>query len=145
MGYAGCASSNEDLLVIGRVGAYCGVVHVARAPLWVTDNALFSAQWLTDTCLEFLAEQLRRYNLNQLKRKAAQPLITQSILDGLKIAIPERTEQSEVADVLRAAAGKLGSLDREIALLGELFRAMLEELMTGRLSAVPLIEQEAAS
>jgi hypothetical protein len=36
----------------------------------------------------------------------------------------------------------IAGLERETALLDELFRALLEALMTGRLSAVPLIEPE---
>jgi type I restriction enzyme S subunit len=49
-------------------------------------------------------------------------------------------EQNEIASALSACDTKISSLEREAEILEELFRAMLEELMTGRLSAVPLID-----
>jgi hypothetical protein len=40
---------------------------------------------------------------------------------------------------LQACDRKITALEQEAAFLDELFRAMLEELMTGRLSAQPLV------
>ena len=45
LGYTGKKFSEQRLLVIGRVGAYCGCVHIAEAPNWITDNALYSEKW----------------------------------------------------------------------------------------------------
>jgi len=42
------------------------------------------------------------------------------------------SEQQEIADILRACDTKIAALERESALLDELFRGLLEELMTGR-------------
>ena len=59
----------------------------------------------------------------------------------LRIALPSFQEQLEISRALEASDSKVAALVREIALLDELFRSMLEELMTGRLSAIPLIEE----
>ena len=32
--------NNCSVIVIGRVGAYCGSVHIVLGPNWVTDNAI---------------------------------------------------------------------------------------------------------
>lgn len=53
---------------------------------------------------------------------------------------PSKSEQVAIANILSACDSKLVALQKESALLDELFRAMLEELMTGRLSTLPLIE-----
>jgi type I restriction enzyme, S subunit len=53
---------------------------------------------------------------------------------------PPLEEQGEIAAALRACDVKIDSLERETTLLDEVFKAMLDELMTGHLSAVPLIE-----
>ena len=43
-------------------------------------------------------------------------------------------------DILSACDAKIAALERESALLDELFRALLEELMTGRVSVAGVEE-----
>ena len=141
LGYTSKKFSEERLLVIGRVGAYCGCVHIAEAPNWVTDNALYPEKWFTnEVSLDFLAEQLRYFNLNRLQRRGGQPLITQSILHQLKIPLPPLSQQLAIAGILKAIDEKITALEQEVEHLDELFHAMLDELMTGQRSAVPLID-----
>jgi len=40
-GYHDAYMFEEPLIIIGRVGAYCGCVHVSPSKSWVTDNALY--------------------------------------------------------------------------------------------------------
>ena len=146
LGYTSRKFSDQRLLVIGRVGEYCGCVHIADAPNWVTDNALYSEKWFnSETFLDFLAEQLNHLNLNQFQRKSGQPLLTQSIIHELKIPLPSLSDQQEIAAIFQACDEKIASLEQETARLDELFHAMLEELMTGKRSAVPLIDVELSS
>ena len=141
LGYTSKKFSDQRLLVIGRVGAYCGCVHVAEAPNWITDNALYPEKWFSsETSLDFLAEQLKHFNLNRFHRKGGQPLITQSILHQLKIPLPPFPEQKAIAKTSHAFDEKIAALEREVELIDELFHAMLDELMTGQRSAVPLID-----
>jgi type I restriction enzyme S subunit len=63
----------------------------------------------------------------------------------VRIPRPSTEEQREIVQTLEAAEAKILALEKEFSVLLELFRAMLEELMTGRLSAVPLISEEAVS
>jgi len=79
------------------------------------------------------------------KLAVAQCSINQTDVRSLQVPLPPLSEQGEITSVLNACDGKIEALNRESCLLDELFRAMLEELMSGRLSAVPLIEQEATS
>ena len=141
LGYTSKRFSEERLLVIGRVGAYCGCVHIAEAPNWITDNALYPEKWFSsEVSLDFLAEQLKHCNLNRLQRRGGQPLVTQSILHQFKIPLPPFPEQRAIAAVFQAIDGKVAVLEQEAQHLDELFRAMLDELMTGQRSAVPLID-----
>ena len=118
-------------------------MHIAEAPNWITDNALYPEKWFSsEISLDFLAEQLRHFNLNRLQRRGGQPLITQSILHQLKIPLPPFSEQRTIAGILLAVDEKIASLEQEAAHLDELFHAMLDELMTGQRSAVPLIDTE---
>lgn len=143
LGYTSKEFSEQRLLVIGRVGEYCGCVHIAESPNWITDNALYSERWFnSEISLDFLAEQLQHFNLNRFKRRGGQPLITQTIVHELKIPLPSFLEQCAIAETLQACDTKTIALEQEAARLDELFHAMLDELMTGQRSAVPLIDVE---
>ena len=66
------------------------------------------------------------------------PNIGKGIIESTKIPFPSLQEQQEIANVLSSCDAKIATLEREITLHDELFRAMLEELMTGKLSSLPL-------
>ena len=143
LGYTGKQFSDQKHLVIGRVGEYCGCVHIAETPNWITDNALYSEKWFNnDISLDFLAEQLKHFDLNRLKKRSGQPLVTQSIIHEVKIPIPQPLEQRTIAKISQAFDTKIAALEREVERLDELFHAMLDELMTGQRSAVSLIDTE---
>ena len=57
---------------------------------------------------------------------------------AIKIPRPSLSEQQHIANVFHVCDSKIAALEREVTVLEELFRAMLEELMTGRLSATAL-------
>lgn len=65
-------------LVIGRVGYYCGSVHITEPKSWVTDNALYVKKFLKKTDLVFLKHLLAAHDLNKVAGRAAQPLVSGS-------------------------------------------------------------------
>ncbi len=81
---------------------------------------------------------------NYLKQAAVgsiMPNVNTRILSQMPVLLPGIEEQRRIAEVVRSCEEKIAGLEKEELLMDELFRAMLEELMTGRLSAVPLIEE----
>ena len=58
----------------------------------------------------------------------------------IPVILPAIEEQSEIGKALQAFDTKIAALEQESQHLDELFHAMLEELMTGQRSAMPLIE-----
>lgn len=96
------------------------------------------------------SEYLSRYfNSPEGKRQAlasktglAQQHLNVSAVQRCLIPIPPIQEQKQITNVLNACVRKITALEKEISTLDELFRAMLSELMTGRLSTQPLIAQE---
>ena len=60
----------------------------------------------------------------------------------IPVVVPSIDEQLKISDVLQACDTKIAALEQEIARLDELFHAMLDELMTGKRSAAPLIDAE---
>lgn len=75
-------------------------------------------------------------------RGVSQSNINASKLKQFRVAVPPLSEQTAIVSILNACEDKIAALDQEITLLEELFQALLEELMTGRLSTLPLIEKE---
>ena len=70
------------------------------------------------------------------------PRTSWNALGKFALALPTISEQRAIAGTLKAIDEKVVTLERETVLLDELFHAMLEELMTGQRSAVPLIDSE---
>ena len=68
--------------------------------------------------------------------------LSKDTLVNLQIPLPPLPEQRAIANIFRGIEEKTASLDREVELLDELFHAMLNEMMTGQRSAVPLIDTE---
>ncbi len=57
-GYTSEVFTQKKLIVVGRVGEYCGCVHIADAPNWITDNALYSHEWFQEIDIEYFANLL---------------------------------------------------------------------------------------
>ena len=68
--------------------------------------------------------------------------LSKDALVNLQIPLPPLREQRAIAAVFQAIDEKTAALEREVEHLDELFHAMLDELMTGQRSAVPLIDTE---
>lgn len=86
----------EKTVVIGRVGAYCGSIHLTSDKCWITDNGLFVKEILQPVDLEYLALILRNLNLNQYAKVGGQPSISQGEILGLSIPLPSMSVQKDL-------------------------------------------------
>ena len=121
-------------LIIGRVGEYCGAVHIASGRIWITDNALYANEWRHNNAdLEFVAAFLVYFDLNRFKRMAGQPLVTQGIINEHSVPLPHIIEQREIAAILATIDRKIDLHRRKRTVLQELFKALLHKLMTGEI------------
>jgi len=86
MGFSKEYLLEQPTIVLGRVGEYCGAVHVTKSKVWVSDNALFIKEMLMDNIhLSFLALALIMLDLNRFKKKTGQSLINQKIVYSQRI------------------------------------------------------------
>jgi type I restriction enzyme, S subunit len=70
------------------------------------------------------------------------PNLNTKILEGIPVTLPPtRDEQHLIVNIWNACSSKITAMEKEVTLLEELFRSILEELMTGRLSTLTLIEK----
>ncbi|MDQ3686800.1 MAG: restriction endonuclease subunit S [Acidobacteriota bacterium] len=89
-GYTESALQNiaSRVVIVGRVGQYCGVVLLSDAPCWITDNALFSVSVSPDIDVDFLGLCLEAIGLNKQKIGNYLPLINQSVIHNAIIPLP---------------------------------------------------------
>lgn len=83
----------ENSLIIGRVGAQCGNVHITEQKAWVTDNALIVDFPKDSVDIKFLAYLLEFLELGKHSSSTAQPVISGRKIYPLPIAIPLLEEQ----------------------------------------------------
>jgi type I restriction enzyme M protein len=95
----------EPTIVIGRVGAYCGAVHITEPKSWITDNGLYVTSFLKEIELGYLSQLLTQLNLNRFAKVGGQPSISQKTVTELSIAVPPiETQRQIVAQIEKEQA-----------------------------------------
>ncbi len=102
IGYTDVLFLKNDTILIGRVGEKCGCVYLISNSdgYWVTDNALFINSLKINFNFNFMYYQLLKQNLNKLRSKSGQPLISQKPIYETMITFPPIIEQEKIAEVL---------------------------------------------
>jgi len=92
----------EKTIVIGRVGAYCGAVHITSSKCWITDNGLYVREFLKPINIEYLAVVLTDLKLNQYAKVGGQPSISQSEVMRLSVPLPSIEQQDQLVSEISA-------------------------------------------
>jgi type I restriction enzyme S subunit len=113
IGFSNEANADENSLIIGRVGSYCGSVYHSESKSWVTDNAII-AQSKNASESFFWYFLLLKLNLNSMRAGSGQPLLNQAILNSIDIHIPESSEKRiKIGNILKCFDNKI-TLNRQI-------------------------------
>lgn len=123
---------DPQTVVIGRVGVYCGAVHITEKKAWVTDNALIVRK-LVDVETDYLAEALRAANLNQYAGRSSQPLVSGARIYPVEIPLPTIEDQQEFAARTAAIAGPRAAIQRSLDAIDLLFSSLQHRAFTGKL------------
>lgn len=116
-------------ILIGRVGALCGNIHITPEKSWVSEHALIATP-LKQVNLHWLSSLLETMKLGQYSMASAQPVIAASNVGKLHIPIPPIDEQKVIAEYLDEVTGKIDALvDEKQAQVDEL-RAYRTSLIT---------------
>ncbi|OGY88875.1 MAG: hypothetical protein A2677_02185 [Candidatus Komeilibacteria bacterium RIFCSPHIGHO2_01_FULL_52_14] len=119
-------------IIIGRVGEYCGAIHVTKPRSWVTDNALYIEKYLTDIEQTFLYYVLFSLNLNQYAKVGGQPSISQDVVGRVQIGLPSLTEQQKIAKILSSVDEKVSVNQKLKAKLTLLKKGLMQDLLSGK-------------
>ena len=147
---------SQPTLVIGRVGYYCGSIHLTPEKAWVTDNALVARHDATSTRTKYLYYALQGIDLRANDSSTAQPVISGAKIYPLKLMCPCIEEQDEIIDRIESLftladqlEGRLNTARKVVdrltpALLAKAFRGELVPQDPGDEPASVLLERLAA-
>ncbi|HBR2031141.1 restriction endonuclease subunit S [Klebsiella quasipneumoniae] len=92
IGYSDEYNANENTIIIGRVGSYCGSVYISDKKCWVTDNAIIgTAKNKNESYFWFYL--LKNIDLNNYRTGSGQPLLNQTIINAISVTIPSLSEK----------------------------------------------------
>ena len=137
-----------EYILIGRVGAQCGNIHVTNGKMYVTDNAIvvdFNKSLIDQ---KLLALFLKAFNLRKLATATAQPLLTSKRIEKLILPLPPFEEQKRIVAKIEElmplveeygkAYDKLQELNDELP--DKLKASILQEAIQGKL--VPQLPED---
>jgi hypothetical protein len=127
IGYTAQHNASGPLIVLGRVGSYCGSVRYCDSDVWVTDNALVCrAKEPAETRYWYYALQTCR--LNEHRAGSGQPLLNQAILRDVPVWTVPRRQRQRIAEVLGAFDDKVAANARVIAAAEKVMVAIVESV-----------------
>ena len=132
-GYHDSFMFEKPRIVLGRVGVYCGTVHLTRARAWVTDNALYVHTFIQPVDTTYLVAALKMANLNQYAGRSAQPLISGNRIYPVEILIPPVDLQHRFSAIVKSVEHQKASQRAHLAELGTLFASLQSRAFRGDL------------
>jgi type I restriction enzyme S subunit len=128
---------HQPTIVVGRVGFYCGSVHLTSEPAWITDNAIFAKSMPPRCDPTYLQIALLYANLGKLAQGGAQPFVNQKLLNSVSIAFPPSSEQEEIAKRWQSLVGVeieiTGEIQKQTASVAQLRQSILKSAFEGNL------------
>jgi len=95
-GYHSKFNVEKPTIVIGRVGYYCGSVHMTEEKAWITDNAFITFFSEENIFPYFMFWLLKGTNLKERENATAQPVISGKKVYPLVVGLPPLAEQHRI-------------------------------------------------
>ncbi len=130
-GYHDTFNIEEPTIVIGRVGYYCGSIHVTPAKAWVTDNAFITKYCSQEIFQDFLVLLLKGTNLKENENATAQPVISGSKIYPIVVGIPPLAEQHQIVSKVDELMALCDELEARIITAATIRRQFLEATLQG--------------
>lgn len=121
--------NNENVIAIGRVGAYCGSIFRELGKCWISDNAISAKSKIS--CNMFTFYLLKDLKLNERSEGTGQPLITQGLLNNIAVPKPKPELIEEFERFSKKLFAHEDIIEKENQKLTE-----LKELLLSRLASV---------
>lgn len=129
-GYHDSYLYEDSKLIIGRVGAHCGNIHLTESFNWITDNALFVTFLSKEQDVNFWYYKLSELRIRQYAFEGAQPVITGGTIGKIKLIIPTPKIQTKIAHILSTTDIVIEKTHAAIAKYKVIKQGMLHDLFT---------------
>ena len=134
---------DESLLLVAEdgenlVSRKLPIAYSIEGQSWVNNHA--HVLRVIDINQFYLEYYFNSFDLSPYLTGTTRPKLNKTSLLDISVPRPSSEETDRIALMLVSCDTKIAALEREVELIDELFHAMLEELMTGQRSAVPLID-----
>lgn len=117
----------QNVVLIGRVGAYCGSIYLEEGECWVSDNAIFAKSKITnDEYFDYFL--LKSLNLYEHHIGTGQQLLTQSILNKIEVPAPKKEKILSFNTMSKEFFSFIASNNAEISQLKTLFSLLLAKI-----------------
>ena len=95
-GFVALYNREGDFPIIGRQGALCGNINIAKGKFYATEHAVIVESYC-DVDLMWAYYILTTLNLNQYATATAQPGLSVAVINDVCIPIPPRKEQERIS------------------------------------------------
>lgn len=126
VGYHSEFNAEGQQIIIGRVGALCGNVHLIDGKNFITDNAFILSDSIGFDKV-YLLYFLSMLNLRDYAREAMQPVISNKTLKGITIPLPPLSLQRFFAEKVKAIEHQKSLLKQSIAETQTLLDSRMQE------------------
>ena len=135
-GYTSLYTHDGAFALIGRQGALCGNVHIARGNFWASEHAVVATLGRGHN-VDWFGAILTAMNLNQYSIAAAQPGLAVERVLNLHLPVPPGQEQKQIANHIEVATANIDSAivraRRQVELLQEYRTRLIADVVTGKL------------
>ena len=114
--------------LIGRVGALCGNVHLAKGKFYATEHALIVDIKSNKINPEWLTYYLSSLNLRKIAKGVAQPVIAAKEVSKVSIHIPPLPEQEKIVSELDCLSGLIDKKRQQLKELDALAQSIFYEM-----------------
>lgn len=132
MGWTSNSNAEGFVITLGRVGANCGQFFCYRGKVWVNNNATLVEQ-KGGICGEWLFLRLKNFDIETIKKGAAQPFVSNSDLAESSVLIPPTSLISIFTELVQPLFLMRELLLRQSDSLVSLKDALLPRLISGEL------------
>ncbi|MCI5041241.1 MAG: restriction endonuclease subunit S [Donghicola eburneus] len=132
LGYSAQSNHPGNVILIGRVGEYCGVTRRVEEPCWITDNALYAKDFFPENDIKFITYRLQHFDVSRLRSKGGQPLVSQKPIYLTKFSLPPLPEQRKIAEILSTWDRAIETAEALLATTRTQKRALMQTLLTGK-------------
>ena len=119
---------DKPTLIIGRVGFYCGCVHLSKGKAWVTDNAFITQFSENNIDIKFLQWLLIFSDLGKNDNATAQPVVSGKKIYPLVVPLPPLAEQKRIVEKLEEILPLVDEYGKNEEILSEMNQKLPKQI-----------------